>query len=306
LNAQSAVGNNWIPQRFDPSRSIEWTPVWSLTEGCQKYLPTAYCYLWYPLPADHEFCRADSNGNAAGNTLEEAIYQGFLELVERDCAGLWWYNGLRRPAVDLASFDDPYFRDLKRFYRDIGREIWVLDLTADLGIPVMAAVSRRITGESERLIMGFGADLDPAAAITRALTEMSQVGLELDKIPDEQIDPESAEWLLRARVENHPHLAPDRSAPATTSSDFRPIRTDDIRSDVEAAVAAAQRVGVEILVLDLTRPDIGLSVVKVVAPGMRFFWQRFAPGRLYDVPVELGWLSKPTPEAQLNRTAMPF
>lgn len=305
-NASSTVGNNWIPQRFDPNRSIDWTPVWSLTDGRQRFLPTAYCYLWYPVPKDHEFCRADSNGNAAGNNLEEAIYQGFLEVVERDCAALWWYNGLRRPAVDLASFDDPYFRDLERFYRDIGREMWVLDLTADLGIPVMAAVSRRTTGESERLIIGYGAHLDPVVAITRSLTEMSQVGLELDKIPDAQIDIESAEWLLRTRVEDKPYLMPDRSVPPTRAGDFKPIWADDIRGDVEAAVAAAQRVGLDVLVLDLTRPDIGLNVVKVVVPGMRFFWQRFAPGRLYNVPVKLGWLSEPTPEALLNRTPMPF
>jgi ribosomal protein S12 methylthiotransferase accessory factor len=306
LNAQSTVSSNWIPHRFDPSRSIDWTPVLSLTDGRQRFLPTAYCYLCCPLPADHDFCRADSNGNAAGNSLEEAIHQGFLEVVERDCAALWWYNSLTRPAVDLASFDDPYFRDLERYYRDIGREMWVLDLTADLGIPVMAAVSRRITGESERLIIGYGAHLDPAVAITRSLTEMSQVGLELDKIPDEQIDIESAEWLLRARTETNPHLVPDRSVSARTSGDFRPIWTDDTLNDVEASVAAARRFGLDVLVLDVTRPDIGLNVVKVVVPGMRTFWQRFAPGRLYDVPVKLGWLSEPTPEALLNGTPMPF
>ena len=306
LNAESTVANNWVPKRFDPGRPIDWTPVWSLTHARQRFLPTAYCYLWYPLHKDHEFCRADSNGNAAGNNLEEAIYQGFLEVVERDSVALWWYNCLRRPAVDLASFDDPYFRDLEQFYRDIGREMWVLDLTADLGIPVMAAVSRRITGKTERLIVGYGAHLDPAVAITRSLTEMSQVGLELDKIPDEQIDTEGAEWLLGARIEDKPYLVPDRSVPARKSGDFKPVWTGDIRDDVEAAVAACRRIGLEVLVLDLTRPDIGLNVVKVIVPGMRFFWQRFAPGRLYDVPVKLGWLNEPTPEGRLNRTPMPF
>ena len=44
----------------------------------------------------------------------------------------------------------------------------------------------------------------------------------------------------------------------------------------------------EMLVLDQTRPDIGLPVVKVIVPGMRQFWARFAPGRLFDVPVALG------------------
>jgi ribosomal protein S12 methylthiotransferase accessory factor len=56
----------------------------------------------------------------------------------------------------------------------------------------------------------------------------------------------------------------------------------------------------EMLVMDQTRPDVGMPVAKVVVPGMRHFWARFAPGRLYDLPVRLGWRSAPTPEADLN------
>ena len=58
--------------------------------------------------------------------------------------------------------------------------------------------------------------------------------------------------------------------------------------------------GLELLVLDQTRPDIGLPVVKVIVPGLRHFWARFAPGRLYDVPVQLGWRTSPISEADLN------
>ena len=66
------------------------------------------------------------------------------------------------------------------------------------------------------------------------------------------------------------------------------------------AVARVEAAGLEVLVLDQTRPEIDLSVVKVVVPGMRHFWARFAPGRLYDVPVALGRLAGPTAEADLN------
>jgi len=55
-----------------------------------------------------------------------------------------------------------------------------------------------------------------------------------------------------------------------------------------------------VLVLDQTRPDVGLSVVKVIVPGMRHFWARFGPGRLYDVPVMMGWVENPLTEDQLN------
>jgi ribosomal protein S12 methylthiotransferase accessory factor len=60
----------------------------------------------------------------------------------------------------------------------------------------------------------------------------------------------------------------------------------------------------EMLVLDQTRPDIGLPVAKVIVPGLRHFWARFAPGRLYEVPVKLGWLREPLAEDELNPIAM--
>ncbi|XNR94871.1 YcaO-like family protein [Streptomyces sp. R-74717] len=58
------------------------------------------------------------------------------------------------------------------------------------------------------------------------------------------------------------------------------------------------------LVLDQTRPDIALPVVKVMVPGLRSFWPQFAPGRLYDAPVSLGWVTAETPEAELNPVSM--
>ena len=38
----------------------------------------------------------------------------------------------------------------------------------------------------------------------------------------------------------------------------------------------------------------------LIVPGLRGFWTRFAPGRLFDVPVQLGRLAAPTPYTELN------
>ena len=306
INKNRQAAHDWIPQRFDPNHSLDWTPVWSLTEERHKYLPTAFCYYNYPLSKEHRFCKADSNGNAAGNTLEEAILQGFMELVERDSVALWWYNCLRRPAVDLTSFDESYFVELQQFYAENDRELWVLDLTADLGIPAFAGVSRRTVGDSERLILGFGAHLDPTIAVLRALTEVNQLGLELDKVPDDQLDGDAKLWLLEATLENQPYLAPDSTQPLKKMQDYPKCWSNDIRDDVMTCVEIVKQAGLETLVLDQTRPDIGLNVVKVIMPRMRHFWSRFGPGRLYDVPVKLGWRETPTPESQMNPMAMPF
>ena len=91
---------------FDRSPEIEWSPVWSLRDERFKYLPTSLLYFFYKGRAGH-LGTADSNGCAAGNTLEEAIVQGFLELVERDAYAIWWYNRVQRAEVDLASSTIP-------------------------------------------------------------------------------------------------------------------------------------------------------------------------------------------------------
>jgi ribosomal protein S12 methylthiotransferase accessory factor len=74
--------------------------------------------------------------------------------------------------------------------------------------------------------------------------------------------------------------------------------------DVAAIQAGFESRGMEVLVLDQTRPDVGLPVVKVIVPGMRHFWARLGPGRLYDVPVQLGRLATPTLYEELNPIPM--
>lgn len=294
-----------VPEPFDEEIEIEWTPIWSLTNQEIKYLPTAYCYYGYTnLPKP--YCWADSNGSAAGNTLEEAILQGFMELVERDSVALWWYNRVQRPAVDLESFDEPYFQELKRYYRECDRELWVLDITSDFNIPVFAAISRRIDREIEDITLGFGAHFDPKIAISRALTEANQMLPAVSSIGDDgntkynYSDELAIEWWKTATLANQPYLIPDEKASAKVPLDYPHLASDDLLEDVINCVKIAEKQGLEVLILDQTRPDIKLNVAKVIVPGIRHFWKRLAPGRLYDVPVKLGWLPKPLLEDELN------
>ena len=301
---------HFVPVPLDLEVEVDWTPAWSLTRREPRYLPTAFCYYNAPQPQSEPFCSGDSNGCAAGNTVEEAILQGFLELVERDAVALWWYNRVRRPAVDLASFADPYLERLAPDLKVRGREMWVLDLTTDLGIPVFAAIARESRGPEERIMPGFGAHLDPRVALLRAVTEMNQM---LAHLPERGVtpapgaaveDPETLHWLQTATVANQPYLLPDPASIPRRASSFEPQWTADLAEDVTRCQALVESRGMEMIVLDQTRPEIGLPVVKVIVPGLRHFWPRFAPGRLYDVPVRLGWLTEPTPEADLNPIPM--
>jgi ribosomal protein S12 methylthiotransferase accessory factor len=300
---------NFIPVPFDPEAEVEWSPAWSLTAREVRYLPTAFCYYDYPQPEEQTYCLACSNGCAAGNTLEEAILQGFLELVERDGVALWWYNRVRRPGVDLESFGEPYLERLRAFLREHGRDFWALDLTADLGIPVFASITRRTEGRAEQIVPGFGAHLDPKIALLRAVTEMNQMltspllGQPAKGADREPIDPETAHWLQTATSANQPYLLPAEEPPRTAAS-YPQAWADDVADDVRACQALVERAGMEMLVLDQTRPEVGLPVAKVIVPGLRHFWARLAPGRLYDVPVRLGWLPRPLAEDEVNPIPM--
>lgn len=301
-NKLNGTGFNWIPERFDSERAIDWSPAWSLTHRRTVWLPADFCYFGYSSEKNHDFCTADSNGCAAGNTLEEAIQQGFFELVERDACALWWYNRLTRPGVDLDSFDDPFFANMKNSFNQAGRELVILDITSDLGVPTVMAISWR-QSDGGGIHLGLGCHLEARLAISRALAELNQGAVDEfgDKAPAslEGFDIHHARWLREATIENQPYLRP-AEGPRRVASDFTNEATRDVRDDLLISIEKLRAKGLEMIVLDHTRPDIGFPVARVVVPGLRHFWGRYAPGRLYDVPVSMGWLDRPNTESDLN------
>ncbi|MPZ81191.1 MAG: TOMM precursor leader peptide-binding protein [Actinophytocola sp.] len=301
-------GSQFVCDPFDETTELDWTPVWSLTEERHRLLPTGQLYFEAPGTVTGCQVRADSNGNAAGTSIEDAVLQGLLEIVERDAVALWWYNRTPVPALDLDAFADPWVDELREVYTGLHREVWLLDLTADLGIPTVAAMSRRTDKVCEDIMFGFGAHLDPKVAVVRALTEMNQlmpavacVGAGADSDRDYGwTDQDAMRWWRTATIANQAYVAPDPTRPARGPADFDYRPTDDLAVDVAAIRRLIEARGMQVLVLDQTRPDIGLPVVKVIVPGMRHFWARFAPGRLYDVPVRLGRRTEPIAYDELN------
>jgi oxazoline/thiazoline synthase len=285
------------PMRFDPTAEMEWSPVWSLRDERFKYLPTSMLYFFYRGgPSPEQMIHADSNGCAAGNTREEAIVQGFLELVERDSYAIWWYNRLKRAEVDLAQFDDSYIHDLKKQLADTGRKVWAIDVTTDLGVPTFVAMSYSDKDGVEFVEYGSGAHFDARIAMLRSLTELNQfLSIGLLGARDNPDQHEATPF----RLKDHAYHLPSGPGglPPGLGADFGKL---DTREQVLACVEIAKRAGLDFLVLDQTRPDIDVPVMRVIVPGMRHFYRRFAPGRLYDVPIKLGLLDRPVAETDLN------
>jgi len=294
--AMTAGEHSHSPPPFDPNLEMEWSPVWSLRDRRFKYLPTGFLYFFYRGPGA---INADSNGCAAGNTIAEAIVQGFLELVERDAYAIWWYNRLQRPAVDLAHFEDSYIRDLQAQLGEHGRRLWVLDVTNDLKIPTFVGITHWMQDGKENIEFGSGAHFDARIALLRTLTELNQF-LSIGLMGGGSGEKSSLDGITPLRLQEYPFLSPNGEATAHSASDPKFSRLDT-QEQVAACVEVAKQQGLDFMVLDQTRADIEVPVVRVVVPGMRHFYKRFAPGRLYDVPVKLKLRDWPTAEEELNQ-----
>jgi ribosomal protein S12 methylthiotransferase accessory factor len=275
-----ASGHGIAPSRLAMAASPEgetpmrWAPAWSLTRQARAYLPLGFCYAHAPAD-DVRHIGWTSNGCAAGNTLEEAMVHGFLELVERDAAAVWWYNRLPRPAVSrhhLTAASMPITEPaLPEGWRH-----WLLDITHDVGIPVVVGIAHH--ERAGQWALGFGCGFDMSRACNRALTEVVQLIAAGKHVPVPQ--PEAGDAVPRFLLPS-PDALPARQLPTPHVTNMAGL--------VKACVQAAADQGLETLVLDYTRPDLPLHTVKVVVPGLCHIWPEYFTARLDEVPLKMAW-----------------
>jgi ribosomal protein S12 methylthiotransferase accessory factor len=149
-------------------------------------------------------------------------------------------------------------------------------------------------------------------ALLRAITEVNQfLPSVTQQNPDGSTrylfgDELARRWWTTATLKDNRHLLPHPDLPHARSADFEDLSSDDLRDDVHTCARLIQEHGLEMLVLDQTRPDIGLATVKVVVPQLCHFWRRLGPRRLYEVPMRMGWLQRPLRAEELNPNTIFF
>ena len=284
-----------VPEPFDSRRRIGWVPATSLTTGARKLVPAGCAYLWYPFPGEPMYNFADTNGCAAGSTRTEAVLRATLELIERDAVAIWWYNRIRRPAVDLEAQNDSEIQQAILLFESNNRTLTLLDITHDLGIPVYAAISADANGQG--IYYGCAADPWALSAIKRAIAELIQFWFW-----DQQMGPSEDRglWLQASFLNNRPHLTPHGLATVPTPS------TLGIDERLSLCLSGLSHAGVEAYAADLTRPEIAIPVMRVIAPGLQHYGPRFGGDRIYQVPVKLGWLDRPLAESEMNPEVVVF
>jgi len=269
-------------------------------------VPAGACFLRYAPPTPPICFPNETTGCAAAANLDEAIVRGFLEVVERDAVALWWYNRRQAPAIDLRSFHNPMVERLEEYLRSRGRTLYALDISADSEIPVIAAISATVDGDA--VMFGFAADFCAATALDRALLEVVQILGPLKTWSKEgmlkhyNLPPDRRAWVEYATTANQAFLNPSHETARIPGEFSGELPAADRR--LQACVEVAGRMRLPLLAADMTRADIGVPVAKVIVTGFRSSWAHFGPGRLYSVPVALGWRDKPCAEEDLN--SFPF
>jgi ribosomal protein S12 methylthiotransferase accessory factor len=276
------------PVPLNSSATISWTAVQSLLGREKKFVPTAYCFLWYSDQAEPEIYQADSSGCAAGPDVAFAISSALLELIERDAVTIWWDNQIVRASWPIEQLDRKELITCRDSLAKSGRDFWLLDVTTDISVPACVAVSARTDGTEP--YFAAAADLDASTAASRATAELVHLLASGDNL-----DANYLRWVRSARLGEHPYLRPHGSV-------IPPIGSRQMSSDrrVETCVRHLQQAGLSPYYLDLTRRETGIPAVRAIVPGLRHPWRRRARGRLYETPVQLGWLTEPRPEAELN------
>jgi ribosomal protein S12 methylthiotransferase accessory factor len=278
-----------MPQEFDPAVPTQWVEARCLTGGVNRFTPAGYAWLWYPFRNEPFYNFGDTNGCAAGNTREGATLRALLELIERDALGIWWYNRLRRPGVPIMDWHDEEIQSACALFRAHERSLDLLDLTNDLGIPTYAAISANTEGRE--IYYGSACGVCPVSAAKRAIEELIQFwfwetrfGTGIDR----------RAWFDAGSVTTHPYLE------AAGTADIPTVRPETPEEALNLCINAVRGAGLNAYSIDLTRPELGVPVIRVIVPGLRHYGPRFARGRLFDVPVKLGWRSTPLNEADLN------
>jgi ribosomal protein S12 methylthiotransferase accessory factor len=225
------------------------------------------------------------NGLASGNHLLEATVHALSEAVERDAVTLWYLDDdadrTKATQLDLATVDDAACKACIERLRAAEVHCAAWDATSDLGIPAYVCTIFDEPGmHAVGAFSGYGAHLSPSIALLRALTEAVQSRLTQISGGRDDMLPSSYQ---RGRDEALLKAIHDEAFDPPPVLDFRQrqsLSTDSFEGDLAAILERLSKASLrEAIAVDLSRPEVGVPVVKVVVPGLAaYHGHPHAPG----------------------------
>ncbi|MCF6409846.1 TOMM precursor leader peptide-binding protein [Pseudalkalibacillus salsuginis] len=318
-------------QKFNPDRKMNWVWGHSFLQDRQILVPERLAY--YSLGCGDGFVYETSNGCALGGSLEEAVFHGIMEVIERDAFLMTWYAQLNLPRLDPYSADDKELHLMIGRMKEIGGyDFHLYNATMEHGIPSVWALVKNRKQKGMNLLCAAGAHLDPIRAVKSAVYELAGMVMSLeDKFESHksnyvklyqdssQVNTMDDHGMLYGLKEAEGRLQflldEDRQVQSFAEAFHWETHHRDLTEDLKKVLDAFKNLGLDVIVVDQTTAEIrrnGLHCVKVLIPGMlpmtfgHDLTRVKGLKRVLTVPAELGYYDRPLTYDQLNPHPHPF
>ncbi|MBQ6098902.1 MAG: YcaO-related McrA-glycine thioamidation protein [Methanobrevibacter sp.] len=268
-----------LPKEFEKKDiddlNLEWSIAHDIISNNDYYIPTNAVFHPYNIKdGAQKLFKSNTNGLASGNILEEAILHGMLEVIERDAWSIFELTHKNYAQIDLDSIESELINDIINKFESEGIKIKLMDFTADIQIPTIAASADDTkTKDAGLLTLGMGTHLDSEVAILRALTEVAQS--RATQINGAREDTVRADFAREAGYERMKRINKyyfrdedekislqdiENKSTSSITEDIEIVKNELVANDIE-----------KILYVDLTRPELDVSVVRVIIPEMELY-----------------------------------
>jgi len=233
---------------------MRWAVARNLTRGEDQWVPIDWFYLI------NEY-----NGPAAGNTLEEAILQSLCEVVERHVGSIISHENHPTPSIDISSLKDPAALELVAKFQRQGIELYLRDFSLNTGIPTVGALAfdPKTFPEKSEIVFTAGTTSNPEKSLCRALTEVAQLAGDFESHTSYR--PTLPKY---ATLEEAKYLMNDYQT--VSIQDLPNLDDDNLSVEIERCLKALERIGLEVLVINVTHPELGIPTVYTIIPGAHF------------------------------------
>lgn len=261
-----------LPGRLLPDSRVDWIDGYDLVNEEELMLPCNAVFHPYTSTLCPKLFRSNTNGLASGNTLEEAIFHGLMEVVERDALSI--AEVTRDPGREIVLYkkDGLAFELYEKFCKaNVDVKLWYLP--SDSGIPtVLAAADDKELMDPALLVMGVGTHLDARIALLRALTEVAQSRATQIHGAREDTDREKITRTIgyerMKRINRHWYMD---GAEKVAMEDLPDLSTRSHKGDIEMSLEMLKGIAYRVIVTDLTRKDVNVPVVRVTVPGLEMY-----------------------------------
>ncbi len=256
-----------LPAEAEPDAMIPWVSGWDIMNDEEILVPANA--VFHPLPSEFKrLFRTNTSGLASGNVIEEAIFHGLAEVIERDAWAL--VEATRKTGPLISDVEDEQAKGLLDKFAAAEVDVYLRDITSDIGVATCAAAADDVRLRDPTLLTtGMGTHTSAPVAVLRALTEVAQS--RLTQIHGAREDTTTADFRRQIgydrtkRLNRHWFEASETKA----FSDIESFESDDFLQDIRYMIKKLEEAGLDrVIVVDLTREEIGLPVVRVIVPGL--------------------------------------